>query len=156
MSRSVLNLVSSMPSTFLSSFLRTKWKTHNFIKTSPPPPPLRPENSKWNQGLALWWVRQERVRNSYYISEYHIILQLELFLFFNYGPLKLIKRPPWARSYKGGYLFFDKNNLPSPWATSLTTPYVFSLLLGPFFIQCKGPQCQPMWLVQLPNVCMKI
>ena len=75
-------------------------------------------------------------------------------MFFNYGPLKLNKkkwlRSP-AKSYKGGY-FFDKNNLPSPWITFLTNPYVFSLLLDPFFIQCKGPQCQLMWLVQFKEV----
>ena len=75
-------------------------------------------------------------------------------MFFNYRPLKLNKkkwlRSP-AKSYKGGY-FFDKNNLPSPWTTFLTNPYVFSLLLDPFFIQCKGPQCQLMWLVQLKEV----
>ena len=75
-------------------------------------------------------------------------------MFFNYGPLKLNKkkwlRPP-AKSYKGGYCF-DKSNLPSPWTSFLTTRYVFSLLLDSFFIQCKGPQCQLMWLVHLKEV----
>ena len=75
-------------------------------------------------------------------------------MFFNYELLKLNKkkwfRPP-ARSYKGGF-FFEVRILPSPWTTFLTTRYVFSLLLDPFFNQCRGPQCQLMWLVYLKEM----
>ena len=98
----------------------------------------------------LWvWGSVPRARGSP-----AIIVQLELFFVFQLRALEIKQkkwlRPP-AKSYKGGYCF-DKSNLPSTWTTFLTTPYVFLLLLHPFFIQCKGPQCQLMWLVHLKEV----